>query len=138
MDIESSESARFLDGLSGRTYPFLRNAKATLRIDLEDHKEKQSWSLDIMNGTITTTRGQSQADAVLGATTELFDRIVTGRANAMTAALRGELVISGNTQLLVAFKCLLPAATEVVRPTDSATPPVKNTPGPSTCQEVTA
>ena len=56
----------------------------------------------------------------------------------MTAALRGEMFISGNTQLLVAFKCLLPNPTEVVRPTDSAAPPSKNTPGPSLCQEVTA
>jgi hypothetical protein len=38
----------------------------------------------------------------------LFERIITGEANALTAALRGRLRIEGDPRLLVAIKSLLP------------------------------
>ena len=62
----------------------------------------------IDRGRITVTRSDERADAVLRADRQIFDRVLTGEVNALTAALRGQVRIDGDARLLVAFKRLLP------------------------------
>jgi hypothetical protein len=98
----------FFARLAATTHPFLHDVSATMRIDLSDNGASQHWHVTIDHGQITVTHRNAPADATMRTDPALFDRIITGEANALTAALRGRLRIEGNARLLVVFKRFLP------------------------------
>jgi putative sterol carrier protein len=58
---------------------------------------------------VTVAHRRAHADAVVRVDGELLDRIVTGKANALTAMLRGDMTVEGDHELMVYFQRLLPA-----------------------------
>jgi hypothetical protein len=83
-----------------------------VRFDLIDNGSVEHWLLKIDHGQVGVSRRNSRADAVLGAEQALFGQVVTGQANAMTAALRGQLRMEGDPLLAVAFGRVLPGPPE--------------------------
>jgi hypothetical protein len=86
----------------------LRGIAGTLRIDLDEDGGIGHWLLRFDHGRVDVSRKSARADAVLTADKALFGRLVTGEANALTAGLRGQLRMDGETRLVAAFGRLLP------------------------------
>lgn len=105
----SDPTSDFFAGLERRGHePMLQRTSGTLRFDLDDGGEVEHWYVRIRNGDLTVTRGEAEADSVVRAEKELFDRLASGTANAMAAALRGVLEPLGDLQLVVQFQRLFP------------------------------
>lgn len=102
----------FLTGLSERgDEPPVRKITGTMRIDLRDNGKVDYWHLTFDGGTVGAKReakGRGRADCHMITDSELFDRMVGGRANAMAAVLRGAILVRGDLNKLVAFQRLFP------------------------------
>jgi putative sterol carrier protein len=100
------------DGLAARgQVPVLGRATGTLRIDLDRDGRTEHWRVEMRRGVVAVSRSDDPADCVIHADAALFDDLAHGRANAMAAALRGQLRLDGDPSLLVRFQRLLPAPT---------------------------
>jgi putative sterol carrier protein len=94
-------------GKRGRE-PLVKNATGTLRVELAHGKRTERWLVALDKGEITVSRRNAAADSVVRTTKALFDRMVTGEANAMAATLRGEIDGEGDLALILLFQRLLP------------------------------
>jgi len=100
----------FFNELSRRGHePMLNGLNATVRFDISHDGRTRSWRVDIRNGDISVSPGNGDADCVIAADQTVFDGIASGEVNAMTAMLRGELVVSGDLELVVTVQRLFPA-----------------------------
>jgi hypothetical protein len=88
--------------------PMLARTSGTIRFDLDGPHETEHWYVRIRKGDLTVTRDDDEADCVVRAGKELFDRLASGTANAMAAALRGLVEPIGDLQLIVQFQRLFP------------------------------
>ena len=104
-----SPTAAFFDDLAARgREPLLKSACGSLRFDMADGDRVEHWRVEIDNGDVAVSRSKSRADAVVRLDKAMSDGLVTGRVNAMAAALRGELVPDGDLSLLLLFQRLFP------------------------------
>ena len=102
-------TATFFDALAERGHePLLRGASGSVRFDIVDGRKIDRRLVVIDKGTITVSRRNAAADGLLRADRALFDKIATGKVNAIAATLRGELVIDGDWRLLVLVQRLFP------------------------------
>ncbi|HKY14614.1 MAG TPA: SCP2 sterol-binding domain-containing protein [Microthrixaceae bacterium] len=105
----SDPTEAFFDDLAARGHePLLARASGTVRIELHDGRRKEQWYLSIANGDLVVTRRGGDADAVLRTEKQLFDKLVTGRANTMAAFLRGAISFDGPFDLALLFQRLFP------------------------------
>jgi hypothetical protein len=88
--------------------PLLRNVSGTLRFDLIDGHRTEHWYVTVKKGNVTVSRGRKHADCLLRTDKPLFVRIMSGKVNAMTAVLRGDVAVEGQYGLLLEFQRLLP------------------------------
>jgi len=103
-------SEEFFERISATPQPLLHEVSATIRIDLDDdHRQGMVWLLRVDHGRVHVARRPGRADAVIHTDRALFEHLVTGEANALTAALRGRLRMEGDLRLLVAFSRLMPS-----------------------------
>ena len=102
--------AEFFEGAAARgPQPQLEKATGTVRLDVKDGKRLERWFVSVKNGDVKVSRKNAPADVVIRGERPLFERLFTGRANAMAALLRGELTIEGfDPQFLAQFQRLLP------------------------------
>jgi putative sterol carrier protein len=102
-------TTKFFDELGARGHePLLDKATGTLRVELTDGKRRARWFVAINKGDVTVSHANSKADCVARMDKTLFDQIVTGRANATAAMLRGRVAVEGEPNLLVLFQRLFP------------------------------
>ena len=105
----SDPTSEFFAELSAREHvPMLRGISGTLRFDLEHDKHVDHWYVTIHRGDVTVTRDAGEADCVVAASRELFDRMAAGTANATAAALRGLAESVGDLRLIIQFQRLFP------------------------------
>jgi hypothetical protein len=112
----------FFDELQRRGHdPRLRRATGTVRFDLDQGKDTKHWLLSIVKGDIGVTdqngngnRRQPAADAVIHTDRKLFNKIVTGEANAMASTLRGLVGLEGDPELIVLTQRLFAFTTNPV------------------------
>jgi putative sterol carrier protein len=91
-----------------RDDPALRNLSGTLRFDLRGDKAVDSWFVKVGDGKVTAKRGKAKADCLATMDSDLFEALVRGEVNAISAALRGDVEIEGQPALLLAFQRLFP------------------------------
>ena len=109
----------FFDGLKHRGFePILKGDSGAIRFDLSGGPRPQRWYVTIAKGDITVSNRSGRADTVVHVDAGLFDRIAQGRANALAAQLRGELLVEGDGHLLMVFQRLFPGP-----PTATGRPP---------------
>ena len=102
-------TARFFDDLARNGHdPLLEKASGSLRFDLTDGMAVERWRVDVRQGDVIVSRKAGAADCVLRAPKPLFDKMASGRENAMAAVLRGALIAEGDIDLLVVFQRVLP------------------------------
>lgn len=75
--------------------PELRELRARFRFDLEDGR---SFMLTLDQGRLGVTEGAAEAECVLRCSMEEFHRILSGRMNLLTAAMRGDVHMDGNIE----------------------------------------
>jgi putative sterol carrier protein len=88
--------------------PLLKNGTGTVRFDLVDGRRTDHWFVTLDKGDVSVSRKSAAADCVVRAETTLFEAMMSGRANAMAAYLRGELTLEGDPELLVLIQRVLP------------------------------
>ena len=83
-------TAKFFDDLeSGGHQPLLAKASGSLRFELSEGKAVERWRVDVRKGDVAVSHKAGAADCVLRAPKSLFDKLASGRENAMAAVLRG-------------------------------------------------
>lgn len=103
-------TADFFDGLSHRGQePLLGNTRAVVRFDIDDAGRLDQWLLGIRDGALDVSHAAGEADVVVRADKAAFDRVASGQTNAMSAVLRGALMLDGDPRLLVRLQRLFPA-----------------------------
>jgi putative sterol carrier protein len=104
----------FFDELAARRHePLLEKVTGTLRFDVTNGRQTRRWLLTVKKGELTVSRNNAAADLVLRGKRPLLERMFKGKANGMSAVLRGELTVEGNSELLVLFQRLLPRPRDV-------------------------
>jgi putative sterol carrier protein len=102
-------TTEFFEALEARGHePALKKASGSMRFDLTDNGRKTRWLVEIDHGDIAVSHRNAKADCVIRADKSLFEDIATGKANAVAAVLRDELVIDGNPELVVLFQRMFP------------------------------
>ena len=92
----------------------LRRADGSLRIDLTSGTTTERWFITIRKDAVSVSHRNAKADAVIRTSKDLFEGMVTGRVNALTAALRGVVSLEGDPSLLVLFQRTLPGPPSTV------------------------
>lgn len=88
--------------------PLLAKASGRMRFEITQGPRTERWCVAISRGDIAVTTEDVEADTVVRADRELFDRFASGQENMMAAILRGELLVEGDLPLAVLFQRLLP------------------------------
>jgi putative sterol carrier protein len=95
----------FFTSLADRGYePLLRRASGTVRVDLGE----MPWYLEVHKGRVNVSRRDDQAECVVRAEPQVFDRVASGQTNAMAAMLRNEVMFEGDPALIVLLQRLFP------------------------------
>jgi putative sterol carrier protein len=100
----------FFDELRRREHePRLAHKKGTVHIELADNGRTDHWLVSFDDGRVDVSNEDGDADSTLRSDKTLFDRIVQGDANAVTAVMRGAVALEGDWNVLVLFQRLFPA-----------------------------
>jgi putative sterol carrier protein len=100
---------RFFAEVASRGHePLLRKASGSTRFDIVDGRRTHRWLLTVDQGDVSVTRGNGGATCVVRVDKAVFDRIASGRLNAVAAVLRGDLAVEGDWRLLVRVQRLFP------------------------------
>ena len=114
-------TAAFFDGLSRRSYePRLEPVTGSIRFDYHDGGRSGHWLVVIDRGRLAVSRRHDAADAVVEASADVLDGIVTGQVNTTAAVLRGQVRVDGDLHLLLLFDRLMPGP-----PTASGSPAMR-------------
>jgi len=106
----SDATTRFFADLGSIDHhPLLAKASGSLRFELSEGQAVERWRVEIRKGDVAVSHKAGVADCVLRTSQSLFDKLATGRENAMASVLRGALVVEGNIDLLLAFQRILPS-----------------------------
>jgi len=100
----------FIEGIAGEPQPLLSGTSGKLLFEIRDRDATNHRLFEVDKGVVAMRTGDhtTEADATVTGERALIDDIAQGRANAMTAMLRGDLVVEGNAELLVLFSRLFP------------------------------
>jgi putative sterol carrier protein len=100
---------RFFAELAARAHePLLRKASGSMRFDVVDGRTTRRWLVAVERGDMTVRAGGGDASCVIRADRAVFERIASGRLNAVAAVLRGDLQVEGDWRLLVRMQRLFP------------------------------
>ena len=94
--------AAFFEDLGTRGYePLLRKVSGTVRFDLVSGKVTERWLVAIRKGNLAVSRRNVAADTTMRLSRTLFEAVVSGETNLLSALLRGEVVLEGDYRLLI-------------------------------------
>jgi len=100
-----------LDALAERSLEHPAAAfNGVVRFDVDADGRTESWCLTIVKGVVTVSRKGSEPDCVVTGDVATFDAVLSGKANAMAALLRGALQVRGKFVLLTALQRLFPGS----------------------------
>jgi putative sterol carrier protein len=103
-------TADFFDALAKRgPEPLLGRTRATMRFDIGSEGDVDHWLVRIEDGAVVVTHADGDADSIIRSERAAFNEVAAGRTNAMSATLRGALVLEGDPRLLVRVQRLFPA-----------------------------
>jgi hypothetical protein len=105
----SDPTARLFERISriGRV-DALADVEGSLRFDLHMGDRVERRTIVVHYGQITVVQDGGEPDCVVELDKSLLDRMATGQANAMTALLRADMMVTGDVRLLVLLERLLP------------------------------
>ncbi|MGC1214846.1 MAG: SCP2 sterol-binding domain-containing protein [Micromonospora sp.] len=102
-------TTRFFEDLDRRGFdPLLAKTSGILRFDLHEGAQTTHWLLQIDRGNLRVSREDQEADTVVGTDPRLFDDLVSGGENAISALLRGDMTVSGDLRLVLQVERIFP------------------------------
>lgn len=105
----SDATVEFFEALGKRGHePLLYRANGTVCVELSDGRRTEAWRVKVAKGDVSVARGGGPADTLVRGRRAVFDRLVSGEANAVVALLRGDLSLEGDYNLGVLFQRLFP------------------------------
>jgi putative sterol carrier protein len=81
-----------------------------VRFDVHEGDEVEYWYLTMAKGVLTVAREGGEPGCVVSGERTTFEAVLSGRANAMAALLRGALHVRGKVVLLTALQRLFPGS----------------------------
>ncbi len=100
-----------LDALAERSHERPATASSgVVRFDVDAGGRSDSWYLTIAKGVVTVARKGGEPDCIVTGDVATFDAVLSGKANAMAALLRGALDVQGKFVLLTALQRLFPGS----------------------------
>lgn len=106
----SDPSRKFFERLDEHGFDArLGQARGTLRFDVRDGTEIETWFVSLDRGAIQASQEERSADCVVRLDRTTLDGIVEGTTNPTAAFLRGVIWTTGNFDLLLLLQRLLPA-----------------------------
>ena len=108
----------FIGAISAEPQPLLANTSGTLLFEIRDRDETDWALITVDKGRVGVEKiaGSREADATIRADRALLDAMAEGRANAMAAALRGEMHIEGDAALLMDVQRIFPGPDDPRQP----------------------
>ena len=101
--------AEYFDALAAREHEQqLEKVTGSVRFDVMDGKRTQRWLVTVKKGDIVVSRRNAGADLVVSGDRKTLENVFRGNVNALAALLRGDLTVTGGSELLVLFQRLLP------------------------------
>ena len=105
----TDSSEQFFAELASRGHePLLRKASGSMRFDVVDGRQTRRWLVAVEGGDMAVSRGGGDGSCVMRADKSVFDKVASGRLNAVAAVLRGDLQVEGDWRLLVRMQRLFP------------------------------
>ena len=105
----TSPTKSFFDALPQMGHvSYLEHQSGRVRFEVTEDECLRQWTVSVNNGDIEVVPGESDADAVIRADSDLFDRVVRGEENLVAAAFRGEVTWTGSLDLIAQTGWLLP------------------------------
>lgn len=102
-------AAQYLaERVAGQHPDLPENTAGSLRLDLRDGGRTEHWYLLIDRQEVQVLRSFHEAELVVRADREVFDRIADGRLHPAAALLRNDLTVQGNLRLLLTLRRLFP------------------------------
>ncbi|PZM92831.1 MAG: sterol-binding protein [Actinobacteria bacterium] len=113
----TSPTTELFTSIGRRGYEsLLEKVSGTLRFDLENGHEVEHWHLVINKGDVRVTQTEDPAECVIHADHDFFDKLATGEENTLTALLRNQITVEGDSRLLMLFGRLLPGRANARHP----------------------
>ncbi|MGN9918125.1 SCP2 sterol-binding domain-containing protein [Micromonospora palomenae] len=117
----ATSGTEFLERLSSRRRPQLpETLTGTIRLDLHDGGRTEHWYLTLHDQSLDVKRSPDDADLVVRADREVFDRLVNGRTEVVQSLLRNDLTVQGDMRLLLALRRIFPGPVDARHPRDVA------------------
>ncbi|NYF58142.1 SCP2 sterol-binding domain-containing protein [Micromonospora purpureochromogenes] len=117
----ATSGAEFLERLSSRRRPHLpETLSGTIRLDLHDGGRTEHWYLTVYDQGVDVTRSPDDADLVVRADREVFDRLADGRTEVVQSLMRNEVTVQGEMRLLLALRRIFPGPADARHPRDVA------------------
>jgi ubiquinone biosynthesis protein UbiJ len=105
----SDGATAFFEELAKRGHdPRLARANGVVRLEVGKGKRARVWHVELRKGDILVVPGKGDADCTIRADEPTIEGIIAGRINPVTALLRGQIELEGDSRLLVLFRRLLP------------------------------
>lgn len=105
----TNPTEEFFDELGRRGHePLLGKVAGTLRFEMVQGLCTEHWYVRVDKGDVRVSRENLEADAVLRAGRDLFDRVASGEVSLLPRAMRGEVAGEGDRSLVIALGRLLP------------------------------
>ncbi|WP_262283606.1 SCP2 sterol-binding domain-containing protein [Micromonospora sp. MA102] len=113
----SASAAEYLARHVAGQHPDLpETTGGTVRLDLREGARTEHWYVTIDRQEVRVARLADDADLVVRADREVFDRIAAGRLHVAAALLRNDLTAQGDLRLLLSLRRLFPGPPDARHP----------------------
>ena len=86
----------------------MRKVSGSIRFEIVDGENVDSWLVAIDKGALTVTREMASADCTIRGDRATFDELVAGRRNVQASLIRGALAVRGELELFFAIQRIFP------------------------------
>ncbi|MET7968287.1 SCP2 sterol-binding domain-containing protein [Micromonospora sp. NPDC005305] len=110
--------------VAGRHPELPETTGGTIRLDLREGARTEHWYLTIDHQEVRVARLAEEADLVVRADREVFDRVAAGRLHMIAELLRNDFTVQGNLRLLPSLRRLFPGPPGARHPREMGCPRV--------------
>lgn len=116
-----TSAAEYLDrSVPGRHPALPETTCGTVRLDIHENAHTDHWYLTIDRQNVGVSRSAADAELVVRADRDVFDRLAAGRIHIGSALLTNEVSAQGNLRLLMTLRRIFPGPPEARHPREVA------------------
>lgn len=119
----STSAGEYLQRMGSGRHPDLPETTAgTVRLDIREDGYTDHWYLTIDHQHVEVSRSGEEAELVVRADREAFDRLASGQTHLAASLLRNELTLQGDIRLLMMLRRIFPGPSDARNPHVMAQP----------------